>query len=225
MRKETSARTTTLISHDHIFCATLVAGAMLLTLGNIARAESPNPREVTIKQIMYGGTGCPLGTVAANISPDAKAMTLFFDQFVAQAGPASEVSDAYKVCNLSIDLRVPHGWSYTLLGVDYRGFANLDPGVIGVQRAEYWLQGTSSRSIPLRSTIVGPFADDYIYKDRLALNALVWSPCAVTRALNIRTSVSITGANARNRKHGLMTVDSIDGELKHIYGIQWRRCR
>jgi hypothetical protein len=195
-----------------------------LALSQSLHAQTaPNPREVTIRGMIHGGTGCPVDSVAANISDDAKALTLFFDQFVAQTGGNSTAADAYKVCNLQINLRIPHGWSYTILGVDYRGFANLDAGVSGVQRSEYWLQGVGGRSIPLRSTIFGPFSDDYRYSDRLSLAAAIWSPCGVNRALNIKTSVSLSGGS--KRKHGLMTVDSIDGELKHIYGIQWRRCR
>jgi len=90
-----------------------------MTLGNAAQAQAPHPREVSIRQITFGGTGCPQGTVAANISADAKTMTLFFDQFVAEVGPHTSISDAYKACNLSIDLNVPRGWSFALMGVDY----------------------------------------------------------------------------------------------------------
>jgi hypothetical protein len=185
--------------------------------------DAPNPNEVTIRNITYGGTGCPSNTVAASVSPDAKAFTLFFDQFVAQGGPGTTARDSYKVCNLSIDLRFPTGWTYSLVGVDYRGFAQLDPGVTGQQRSEYWIQGVSGRSIPLRSDIFGPYANDYRYSDRLGLTSVVWAPCGMTRALNVKASVAVVGANSR--RSGLMTVDSIDGEVKHVYGIQWRRCR
>jgi len=100
----------------------------------------------------------------------------------------------------------------------------LDSGLVGTMRSEFWLQGTSSRRFQLRSNITGPFADDYLRREQIPLNALTWSSCLSNRAVNVRTSVSITGANSHNRKQGLMTVDSLDGELRQIYGLHWRRC-
>jgi len=189
---------------------------------NLLAQVGPNPREVTIRNITHGGSGCPSGTVSSSVSDDAKAFTLFFDNFVASGGRGTTSADSYKVCNLSIDLRFPQGWSYSIVGVDYRGFAQLDAGVTGQQRSEYWIQGAGTRRIPMRSDIFGPYANDYLYQDRLGVTAVVWSPCGATRALNVKASVAVVGAN--NSRSGLMTVDSIDGEVKHIYGIQWRRC-
>ena len=37
-------------------------------------ATGPNPTEVTISSIAYGGTGCPQGSVGSYISPDRQTL-------------------------------------------------------------------------------------------------------------------------------------------------------
>jgi Domain of unknown function (DUF4360) len=182
----------------------------------------PNPSQVFIRQISHAGTGCPAGTVASNLSSDAKAFTLLFDSFVAEAGPGVALSAGRKNCQILVDLQYPQGWSYSIFTFDYRGFAQLDAQVMGEQTARYYFQGTGT-SVPMTSRLYGPTAQDYHFRDQLGVTALIWSPCGAARALNINTSVGVRASNRNAR--GLMTVDSMDGEVKHIYGIQWRSCR
>src|SRR5690606_28627008 len=59
-------------------------------------------------------------------------------------------------------------------------------------------------------------------RDALPLDAVVWSPCGESIAVNINAQVKVVGGN--NRRGGLMTLDSVDGVVKHKYGLQWRRC-
>lgn len=183
--------------------------------------EAPNPNQVTIRSIAYAGSGCPAGTVSESLAPDAKAFTLLFDSYVAEAGPGITLSSGRKNCQIAVDLRFPQGYSVTLADVDYRGYAKLDPGATGIQKTSYYFQGQTRRA-DLKSTYRGPMDDDYTISDKLALESLVWSPCGLSRALNLNTQVRVS---ARGIARGLMTVDSIDGQLTHIYGVRWRRCR
>jgi hypothetical protein len=187
----------------------------------LALADGPNPREVYINNIVHGGTGCPQDTVAGDISEDGKAFTLLFDAFAAEAGPRIARSENRKFCQLTVNLHVPQGWSYTLIDVSYKGFASLDRGTQGVQSSTYYFQGAMGSRATLTSTLRGQMSDDYQIRDTVPLEALVWSPCGVNRALNIKASVQ---AKATGTKQALMTIDSIDGELTHIYRFSWRRC-
>jgi hypothetical protein len=155
------------------------------------------------------------------MSDDAKAFTLLFDSYVAEAGPGMPLSLARKNCQIAVDLRFPQGWSYSIFTVDYRGYARLDPGTSGQQVSSYYFSG-QSKTGNLRTTYYGPAERDYQIRDTLGIDALVWSPCGVNRALNMNTQVRVS---ATGRQRALMTIDSIDGELKHVYGIQWRRCQ
>lgn len=187
-----------------------------------APAFADTPDYVTIRSISFAGSGCPAGTVAGNVSPDLTAFTLLFDQYIAEVGPGVPFSEKRKNCQLNIDFDFPPGWSYSLLTVDYRGYVSLDPRVTGLQQSSYYFQGQFATA-RLRTPIVGPIDEDYQIRDTLGMSALVWSPCGAMRSININSEIRLD--NSRNRQgRGLMTTDSIDGSVRLIYGIQWRRC-
>lgn len=191
-----------------------------LAMGTSALAAGPDLSKVKVAGISYAGSGCPAGSVAQSLSADAKAFTLLFDSYVAEAGPGVALSNGRKNCQIAVDLRYPQGWSYTIFDVDYRGYAKLDPGTVGTQKTTYYFQGAASQA-SLQTNYSGPKDADYHIRDSLGINALVWSPCGATRAVNMNTQVRVTASGSRR---ALMTIDSIDGQLKHVYGIQWRRC-
>ncbi len=181
---------------------------------------SPNPSQVKIAGISYAGSGCPAGSVSQSVAPDAKAFTLLFDSYIAEAGPGVSLASGRKNCQIAVDLRFPSGWSYTIFDVDYRGYLQLDRGATGTQKSTYYFQGGASQA-SLQSNFSGPADRDYHIRDSLGLNAVVWSPCGMTRAVNINSQVRVT---ASGNRRALMTIDSVDGQLTHRYGIQWRRC-
>lgn len=198
----------------------LLAPLMAATLTTSAFAYGPD--YVTINSISYAGSGCPAGTVAENLSDDFQAFTLLFDSYFAEVGPGVPYREKRKNCQIAVDLSFPQGWSFTIMDVDYRGYTSLDRGVTGLQRSSYYFQGQRATA-RLTSRFRGPTDDDYHVRDTLGISALVWSPCGASRALNMNTQVRVD--NRRNRRgSGLMTLDSIDGQLTHIYGIKWRRC-
>lgn len=197
-----------------------LASGLKMDHGANALDTSPNPNEVHIQSIAYAGSGCPAGTVSESVAPDAKAFTLLFDSYVAEGGPGILLKESRKNCQIAVDLRFPQGWSYTIFDVDYRGYVRIDRGASGLQKSSYYFQG-QSLGASLQSTFVGPVDKDYHFRDTLGLDALVWSPCGMSRALNINTQVRVT---TRASQRALMTIDSIDGQLTHVYGIKWRRC-
>jgi hypothetical protein len=188
--------------------------------GAKALADGPDPTQVQIRNITYGGTGCPAGSVSQNISADAQAFTLLFDSFTAEAGPGVDASSGRRNCQIAVDLQYPAGWTYSVFSVDHRGFAQLDPGVIGEQSASYYFQGATQTGT-LVTRLTGPTAQDYQVHTEVGVSSVVWSPCSERRALNINSAINVraTGSAA-----GLMTVDSIDGEIHHRYAIRWQRC-
>jgi hypothetical protein len=196
---------------------------MMLFAATAAFADSPDPSEVHVTGISYAGSGCPAGSVADILSDDAQQFTLLFDSFVASAGPDINITDNRKNCQLNIGLHVPQGWSYTVATIDFRGYAQLDRRVEGTQKAVYYFGG-STRQATAQSTFRGPMDEDYVIRDTLGLEAVVWSPCGVERNLNINTQVRVNNSRDRNAS-GLLTVDSIDGSVEQIYHLSWRRCR
>ena len=188
--------------------------------GGSALADVPS--YVRIVGITYAGSGCPAGTVGNNVSPDFQAFTLLFDQYQALAGPGVSFSQKRKNCQVNVSMDIASGWSYTLFTVDTRGYVSLQPGVRAMEQSSYYFQGQSLTG--RQQTIVyGPTDRNYQATDQLTLENQVWSPCGAVRSLNINTEVRVDNSAAPNNQ-GMMTVDSIDGHFKLIYGLRWRRC-
>ena len=198
-------------------------GAPMMVAVFAANANAQVPGYVHVRSLSWAGSGCPAGSVASNVSPDLQAFTLLFDNYIAQIGPGVPLTESRKNCQIAVDLDFPSGWSYSILTVDYRGYADLESGVRGEQSSAYYFQG-STATPRLTTTMNGPAARDYQIRDTLGVAATVWSPCGASRALNINSQVRLTSSNRNAR--GMLTVDSIDGQLKtlQVYGLQWRRC-
>lgn len=176
---------------------------------------------IYISRIIYGGNGCPQGSVSELVAPDRQSFTLLMDEYIAEIGPYIDRRDNRKSCQIGVELVVPAGWSYSVATIDYRGFADLDRGVTGTHMASYYFQGQGATG-QFASHFAGPYANNYQLRDTLGLEAQVWSPCGQTRALNIKSEVRLA-SRARNAE-GVMTVDSVDGTVAMKYGLAWRRC-
>jgi len=180
----------------------------------------PNPSQVYVESIAYGGTGCPQGTVGQSISDDRSIFTLIFDSFVASVGPGVAIGESRKNCQININLHIPSGWSYTIADVTYRGYVQLAAGHTAVQSSLYYFSG-SVQQARASTEFTGPLSKDYTIGDRLQLQALVWSKCGVVVPVNINAQVRIVGDAT---KQGQITTDSIDGKVTHLYGLQWQTC-
>jgi Domain of unknown function (DUF4360) len=193
------------------------------TPSNPATQADDPPAGVTIRGLSWAGSGCPAGTVAWNVAPDAMAFTLLFDSYVAEMGPGVPLGNSRRNCQILVDLDFPQGWSYSVATVDYRGFSNLESGVTGVQQSNYYFQGELLTG-RLQTPLQGPRIGDFQIRDVLGLEALIWSPCGAQRALNINSSVRVENHSGNPNARGVLTTDSIDGKVALIYGLQWRRC-
>jgi hypothetical protein len=137
-------------------------------------------------------------------------------------------------------MRVPAGWSFTVYGLQVRGYASLENGAVGVQKAASSFGAMRPQEIG-RIRLDGPFNDDYQLSSNLPLDAVEWSRCGGherTRRFNLKTAISVRPmrgftdaqgdvddpALGRSFPRGLLTVDAVDGALAHEYRVGWRRC-
>lgn len=174
--------------------------------------QTPPPGTFSIASVDAGGNGCPAGSVAANLSSDNQAFTLLFDQYIVNSQSAYD----QKGCNLNLIMRVPLGWSFALLSVDYRGYANVAAGSTAKQYSSYSYSGHGG--ILPEQALTGPLSNDYFNRVMVPVSSYIWTPCNLpTITLQIATSLDIRGT-------GMVSVDSIDGEVKHQYAVAWQRC-
>ncbi|MFY7930089.1 MAG: DUF4360 domain-containing protein [Oligoflexus sp.] len=209
----------------------LVPAALLFAAQSAsANGFLPPQGSVKIKRLLFNGTGCPLGTVAENISADGKAFTVTFSEFFAEVGPGLPLSSGRRNCNLTAVLAVPAGWQFTVGDFFYRGFMDIDAGIRAEHTTNYFFEGQGDTG-SFRSNEVGPQEKDFVYTDKIGLVSSYmpnyWSPCNVERALNINVSVRVSNTNTRlyPNAQGLITNDSIDGQLKQVFGLNWRPCQ
>jgi hypothetical protein len=177
-----------------------------------ALAQGPDPRQVYIQSISYGGSGCPQGSVGQSISNDRTSFTLIFDQFVAASGPGVPVTEARKNCQINVNLHVPAGVGNSIVSLDYRGYVQLDAGAQATQGAVYDFAGNSPRQSS--TDFAGPLAVDYLQSDAVPLltQKLELPACGGVVPLNVNSQIRIYPGTDSS----LMTTDSIDGRVRTL---------
>lgn len=225
-----------MFNHD-LNRALLLPLCLLATLtSKIVQAQTtPDPHDIIIDSVNYNGNGCPNGSVDYYLSHDGKAFTLTFDNYLVDLEQSPNRSVVAKNCTVRVRMFVPDGWMFSLFGVDFRGFADLGPQTQGVHNADYRIQG--SRVVELGKMILeGPRTENYHKSSDIPLTQMQWSDCGRDRmktiVIDTRVAVKAKGADrpVPNRpdagvRTAVMTMDTIDGELLHSYGIAWKRCR
>jgi hypothetical protein len=191
----------------------LLGAVALLMIGTQAQAG------ITLGYPGYGGNGCPQGTASATLSPDGRALTVIFDQFIAQAGKNMGNTIDRKACNISIPVNIPNGYSISIVGVDYRGFNALPVNSWSRFSVEYFFAGSQGPSYS--QTFRGPLNQNYLINNKLALSALVWSPCGQSVNLRVNSNMMVSNSTYND---AMATVDSADFKAGLVYHFQMRSC-
>ncbi|MEU1621290.1 DUF4360 domain-containing protein [Streptomyces sp. NPDC005722] len=187
-------------------------------------ATPPPPDRIVIDVATVNGSGCPAGTAAVAVSPDNEAFTVTYSAYVAQVGVGSKPTDFRKNCQLNLNVHVPQGFTYAIAAADYRGFAHLERGASGVQKASYYFQGSPETSA-ISHTFRGALDDNWQSTDSVDVAALVWAPCGELRNFNINTELRVSaGSSDPSRTTSFMTMDSTDGSIRTTYHLAWKEC-
>ncbi|MFD5552822.1 DUF4360 domain-containing protein [Streptomyces sp. NPDC127068] len=189
----------------------------------VATTSSPPPGKVTVDVVTVNGSGCRAGTAAVATSPDNTAFTVTYSDYLANAGGASSPTSFRKNCQLGLLVHVPQGFTYAISSADYRGFASLEAGVTGVEKASYYFQG-SSNTAARTHTFHGPMAEDWQATDSTDWAQLVWAPCGVKRSVNVNTELRVLLGDSDPGKTSFMTMDSTDGSISTVYHLAWKEC-
>ncbi|MGA4838820.1 DUF4360 domain-containing protein [Streptomyces sp. G45] len=200
--------------------ALLAAG---LPAQNPAEFSDPPPDRIEIQIATVNGSGCPRGTAAVAVSQDNTAFTVTYSDYLAQAGGNSAPTAFRKNCQLSLIVHVPQGFTYAIASADYRGFASLQRGAKGTEKASYYFQGSPDTGAKSHA-FTGPVADNWQATDETEVTQLVWAPCGKKRNFNINTELRVDLGNSDASKTSFMTMDSTDGDISTIYRVKWKEC-
>jgi hypothetical protein len=195
----------------------ILAIAALLLASSFAGASYAD--DIALGEPGYGGTGCPDGSASVTLSPDAKSLSILFDEYYVEAGGSTNKSFERKSCNIAIPVHVPQGLSVSILTIDYRGYNNIPSGGKTTFGVEYFFAGQKGPTF--NKTFNGPLDKDYLITNKLQASALVWSACGAD--VNLRTNSSIR-VQTRQNKEALATVDSEDINAAIKYQLQWKKC-
>ncbi|MET9958459.1 DUF4360 domain-containing protein [Streptomyces sp. NPDC006326] len=207
--------------------AVAVTGS-LLTLSPSAGATAtpvaaPPTERVTVDVATVNGSGCRPGTATVAVAPDNTAFTVTYSEYLASAGGASTAVAGRKNCQLALDVHVPQGYTYAVAQVDYRGYAKLEEGAIGTQKASYYFQGMSATASRTHK-FTGALDDNWQVTDTAGVEALVFAPCGAQRNFNINTELRAEVGDSDPAKTSYMAVDSTDGTINTVYHFAWKKC-
>jgi hypothetical protein len=203
--------------------AAMLGSLLTATSASAATPNTPGPDKITIEVATINGSGCRPGSAAVAVAEDNTAFTVTYSDYLAQTGGGAPVTDFRKNCQLSLVVHVPQGFTYAISSTDYRGFAALERGAIGTQKASYYFQGspdTAARTANFR----GPLTDNWQVTNTNEWGQLVWAPCGAHRNFNINTELRVLPGTSDRTKTSFMTMDSTDGASDTVYHLAWRTC-
>ncbi|MBZ4324333.1 DUF4360 domain-containing protein [Streptomyces huiliensis] len=204
--------------------AAVAFAATALSPQATAAEGAPPPGRIQIDVVSVNGSGCPAGTAAVAVAGDNTAFTVSYSNYLAQVGLGSKPTDFRKNCQLGLNVHVPQGYTYAIARADYRGFAHLQSGATGLEKASYYFQGMQ-QTTSANHRFSGPFSDDWQTSDVTDFDALVYAPCGTQRILNVNTELRVSaGSSDPASTTSFMAMDSADGSVNTLYHFEWKQC-
>ena len=200
-------------------CGFLVLSAFV----SQARADAPPSGHITIDLVTVNGSGCPRGT-AVTVAPDNTSFFVSYSDYMAVAGAGSSPTEFRKNCQLNVLVHVPQGFSFAIAEADYTGFASLVAGATASQRANYFFTGDSQNHVIVHS-FHGPMEDDWQTVDTAEVATLVYSPCGVSRNLNINTELRVSNPTTDPNATNWIAMDGTHANVQNIFHLTWKQCQ
>ncbi|MCB0364882.1 MAG: DUF4360 domain-containing protein [Bdellovibrionaceae bacterium] len=190
-------------------------------------ADSVRVTGVKVGMPRHAGSGCPAGTLSATLSPDAKTLSMLFDNYMVEAGDSSGTRRSMLDCQLVIPVDVPNGYQVSVVKLDYRGFNLLPNKAVARYDAVYFFTDTQTghkyrKKFRRKKEFRGPVEEEYAMSSKINKRE-IWSACGRSFDLNINTSIWV---QSQTGEDALATLDSIDSNVEEYvdYHLVWRAC-
>lgn len=134
--------------------------ASLALASPIPDAVAAAPPAFKVKSVISGGSGCPQGSINIDYTNSGILPIYFSRDFTASVGPSVVADQSRKNCQINIDLQYSPGYSYAIYSADYTGWADIDSGVKGVVKANYYFSGQTSQVCSFSSS--SPLSHNFI---------------------------------------------------------------
>jgi hypothetical protein len=193
-----------------------VSGALTSAADTVADVPSD---PITVEVVSINGSGCPAGSATVRPLSDNTGFTVAYSSYAAQANGAATPTEFRENCQLGLKVHVPQGFTFAVARAEYSGTAHLAPGTTGLQRANYYFQGSSANNYSDHK-FSGPMYSRWRVSDTAA--GLVYAPCADDRILNVNTELRVDDGSTTSASSLRMTASS--GDVNTIYHFSWKRC-
>lgn len=168
---------------------------------------------------IVGGSGCPAGTSAAVLSPDATQLSILFDEYIVEVGSNNKKINR-KSCNFAIPVLIPAGYSVSVFKVDYRGYMYIPRGGMGRFSAEYFFVGR--RGMKVNKSFRGGTDDEFLIDNNVAISAQNWSICGKDTIIRVNSSILLKTNN--NYEDAFASIDSADIDSGVVFSLNWKKC-
>jgi hypothetical protein len=186
----------------------------------------PAPAGATIAKIDVKGSGCRGDSAAVALSPDRRAFTITYSEFLAQAGGDARGSEQRRDCRMTIKVSVPSGFTFGVTGIDHRGYAQLAKGAHAEHRGTYDFGDARfgrDRAVRGDSTLKGPM--DGEWQGRTAAErGLVMAPCGQANTVNVSSELLVNAGPSARTTTSYVTMDSTDGDFRSVFSWAWGKC-
>ncbi|MFY1694658.1 DUF4360 domain-containing protein [Solwaraspora sp. WMMA2101] len=203
---------------------TALGVALALCLVAPAHAAPVDPAgapegSISVEVLAANGSGCAPGTARVVAQPDGSGFRIRYFDFVASAGGGTDPAASRRNCQLGVLVTVPAGWTFAVATADYRGRAAVPAGAAGLQRTNYYWQGSSDSS-RTEETFDGPYHG--LWSTRDAAPVLSYLPCGQQRVLNINTELRVDAGTSAGIT--TMSMTSTDADIDTLFNLAWQRC-
>lgn len=207
------------------FLAISVLSVILASL--FAEADTV-PEEASILAVAVQGSGCEQTTAALSLSPDAKDLSVLFDNYSVEIGNGSanpSLTTAKKNCTIQIDMNIPLGWQFAFRAVDYRGFMAIPASAWAFHRFTYVAPNQLISSLR-EASLNGPVNKDYAVHFEQRKERMTWSPCGQSQQrLQLISQLGVQFfPRSTDRSLAQISLDSADASFRQNFAIEWRKC-
>lgn len=183
------------------------------------QATTTPMQDSRVSLVSANGSGCPAGSVRVSTAGN-DSINLIYSDYEAATGDGISATEARKNCALGLQVDAPDGWTFAVRGLRYVGFAHLENGASGLQRAEYYVQGTTDGTV-VEHEFSGPYDGSVSRSDDIAYENLVWAPCDLPRNVNVNTELRVNGGSSGDVSVMAMAATSAPGTVMQL---AWKRC-
>lgn len=213
-----------------------------VALGLAQSATALDNINLTLGEPVFKGDGCTADTTEIALTEDKQTLSILFEDFQVHSMKPNE--NQRKKCDIRVPVKVPAGYSISIITSEYRGFNFLPAGATATLAADYFLVGVRGpsykwnfpdtsrdpRTGQVRYPDAVPAANgilkgEYYRKTDIAAEGLVYGPCGKDTTISIKSSLDVTSNKKGDKSDS--TLDSLDLTTKTpiLYKLTWRACK